>query len=359
MRTVDSKDFGFGLEAEFLLTQLGSGKPLWHEDLSFDRLNTLLESIPLTGFSGLADLELEPPHRKCMPYVVEGYHVPDAEFRMVDLRPKGLEIRTPVSKQLEGCITDFAELYRRMQFALEGVGLRAATLSHHPVGTRFVGPQNKRRHDFWRWAMEAMTTYGPDVNVSLPSDLSAKIDLEDLDAKINAYAPAMAALSVASPFLGGDLWKIRGAPGQSVRSYRRSVVAPAVEIHPEEDGRLEFKVFEMSPRLDDYRAFFLLFLELLLDEGLADRSSAASRIFDMGPVARFGIGAEEVRARAAALLERAPVTLRRWGFDPAPLSEFERRWDLRRAPAVGLIERFESGEGLESILRSLSHIEGT
>ena len=50
-------------------------------------------------------------------------------------------------------------------------------MSHHPVEDRFEGPQNKRRHDFWQWAMLAMTTYGPDVNVSLPAPLNDRLDV--------------------------------------------------------------------------------------------------------------------------------------------------------------------------------------
>jgi hypothetical protein len=42
----------------------------------------------------------------------------------------------------------------------------------------FEGPQNKRRYDHWQWAMKAMTTYGPDINVSVPLDLAERLDLQ-------------------------------------------------------------------------------------------------------------------------------------------------------------------------------------
>ena len=70
-------------------------------------------------------------------------------------------------------------------------------------------------------------TYGPDVNVSVPKTLAQNIDLEDLNEKVNYYAPALTALSAASPLRQGDLWRIRGRVGKSVRTYHRSAIAPA------------------------------------------------------------------------------------------------------------------------------------
>jgi hypothetical protein len=55
----------------------------------------------------------------------------------------------------------------------------------------FEGPQNKRRYDHWQWAMKAMTTYGPDINVSVPLDLAERLDLHELHGKVNYYAPAL------------------------------------------------------------------------------------------------------------------------------------------------------------------------
>src|SRR5437763_8791232 len=124
-------------------------------------------------------------------------------------------------------------LHSRQQPALTNLGNRAAGLSFHPTQARFQGAKNKRRHDFWQWAMEAMVTYGPDVNVSIPKALGAALDAHDLNEKVNFYAPALTALCLASPLYAGDLWRIRGRVGKSVRTYRRSTIAPAIEIHPD------------------------------------------------------------------------------------------------------------------------------
>jgi carboxylate-amine ligase len=327
-----------------------TGVPYWQDSLSFKELNLLLESISLEGLRDLEGLELEAPHSKVMPYVVEGYGIPDSEFRVVDVRPKGLEIRTPVNTSLEGCLESHLELHRRLQTALSAQGLAISALSHHPTATRFEGPQNKRRHDFWRWAMEAMTTFGPDVNVSVPHEIARTMEFSDFERKVDAYAPAMAAFSLASPFYGGGLWKVRGLVGKSVRTWRRSIVAPPIEIHPHEDGRLEFKVFEMSPLQSDFRNYFLLFLTLLLDDSLRDRADSAERIYALGSVAFKGLAAPDIEARAAALLERAHVVLPRWGFDPSSLGSFHRRFDSKRVPADQMIDTFLRGVPLERIL---------
>jgi carboxylate-amine ligase len=349
-------DFHFGLEAEFLLVDATSFDPLWHPQLDFRQLRAIVEAIPASDF-GSDGLDVEPLHRQALPFVIEGYHLPDPELKPVDMLAKGIEIRTPVCASIDDCLAALATLHRRMQRTLAEHGYRAAALSFHPTQSHFEGPQNKRRHDFWQWAMEAMTTYGPDVNVSVPADLGERLDLKDLDAKVNYYAPALTALSLASPLYRGDLWRIRGSVGKSVRTYHRSALAPAIEIHPDENLRLEFKTFDMSASLDDYRNYFLLWLALLLDDGLAGRASAETRIYDMGQVARNGLDAETVRMRAGEVLSRAPAVLEHWGFDPASLCRFQERLDTGRVPADDIIELYERERCVSGVLRHLADLQ--
>ncbi len=352
-------EFGFGIESEYLLCDAKTFRPQWWEELEFSKLNAAFEAIQFEDLAtpeSMELLDLEAPHQKKMPYVIEGYHLVDSEFRFVDIRPKGVEIRTPVATSLDQVLSVHTELYRRMQKALLAIGHAPVALSHHPIATRFRGPQNKRRHDFWQWAMQAMTTYGPDINVSVPRDFAKTLDREDLEAKVNAYAPAMAAFSVASPFLDGKPWEYRGSIGKSVRTHQRSLVAPPIEIHPHEDGRYEFKVFEMTQSVTDYRAYFLLFLELLLDDSLKLRATAASRTYDLGSVARHGIAFEEVRGPASELLEKAPEVLKKWGFHSSALAEFQRRFDQKWVPADAMVEQWNSGKSLEEICRSRSEV---
>src|SRR5215467_12487350 len=324
MKTGAQDRFGFGLETEFLLVDANSFRPLWHPDLQFKTLNATLEAIPADEFQ-CGSFKVEPPHRKPGPYIVEGYHLPDPQMNPIDLLPKGVEIRTPVRSSIEECLAALKALHGRLQHALARVGLQAVALSSHPTEVDFSGPQNKRRHDYWQWAMVAMLTYGPDVNISLPEALTRRIDVRDLNEKVNYYVPALVALTLSSPLRGGELWRIRGRIGKSVRTYRRSVVAPALEIHPDEGGRLELKPFEMTCSLVDYRNYFLLWLTLLLDEGLKGRASDETRIYDLGRIACDGLDAETVRDRASAVMDRAPKALSLWGFDCASLDSFRDR----------------------------------
>lgn len=350
------KEFRFGIEAEYLLVEARTFRALWHRDLNFERLNAALESIDTSDLPPLDGLELERPHRKLMPYAVEGYHVPDPDLNPIDLWPKGIEIRTPVCTSIAQCLDCLARLHLRLQVALAAIEYQVVALSHHPVEYQFSGPQNKRRYDFWQWAMEVMVTYGPDVNVSLPSELADRIIVADLHAKVNYYAPALAALTLASPILNGDLWRIRGNVGRSIRTYRRSVIAPAIELHPEEAGRMEFKVFEMTNRLQDFDAYILLWLALLLDDGLRGRASNQSRVYDLGRIAVHGLKDETAYSRASELLERAPGVLDQFGFEAGALDRFAERIDARRVPADEMIEEFARHGDLARFLRPLSKL---
>jgi carboxylate-amine ligase len=295
-----------------------------------------------------------------MPYVVEGYHLPDMDFNAVNLLPKGVEIRTPVCRSIQECLAVHETLYQRMQTSLKSDDLIAVALSHHPVESHFSGPQNKRRYDYWQWSMEVMTTYGPDINVGIPAEMMKALDISDLNAKINYYAASMTAFSLAAPFSSGKLWEIRGSIGKSLRTYRRSVIAPPIEIHPNENNRLEFKVFDMSIKSSDYECFFLLFLALLLDSQLKGRASNASRIYDQGAVALHGWNVPSAVERAIELLNAAERTLPAWGFDIEPLAEFSERLRLRRTPADDLIDLYRDlDSNLPLVLKHLSELVPT
>lgn len=354
----DADTFHFGLEAEYLLVDHATWRPLWYQDLRFQTLNAALEQVDVSDLPAMAGNEIELPQTQALPYVIEGYHVANEQGVMVDILPKGLEIRTPIYPDLKACLQGFQTLYARMKTAIQPLGYAPVALSYHPIETEFYAERGHRRHDFWQWALQAMLTFGPDINISLPLELSQKLDLTDLDLKINYYAPAMAAFSLASPFYAGDIWKVRGRLCKSFRTHRRSTYAPAVEMHPQEKMRLEFKPFEMSWRLQDFENYFLLFLTLLLDDTLEGRASNQMRIYDLGAVARWGFYAEEVAPRAEQLLASAQQVLPQWGFDPKPLQSFEKRAYFRKTPADELIDRFaEADRQLAPVLQSLTELE--
>ncbi|QDU60316.1 Carboxylate-amine ligase YbdK [Planctomycetes bacterium Pan216] len=340
-------DFGFGIEAEYLLVDSDSHRPLWKDDLSFEKLNALLESIPCDDLGSLDGLEVEPPHRKRMPYVVEGYHLPDPEFQPVDLLPKGIEIRTPISTSIDECVRSLRLLFDRLQEVLEDAGMYATAISHHPTAKDFSGPRNKRREDYWRWSMVAMTTFGPDINVSLPKRLHQRLDMDDLFAKTHCYAPALTALTLSSPLYEGQRWIPGGRTGYSVRTYRRSQVGAVIEPHPEERRRLEFKTFEMPPCLEDFKAHLLLWLGLLLDEALPGRATSTHCAQQLRRVSIDGLTRRETRDGAWEAIDACEHVLASHDFDATPLEVMRQRLHHGRSPAHDMIDLADQAGSIE------------
>lgn len=350
--------FKFGLEAEFLLACSKDLRPLWYRDLSFKALDNIFTSISLNGLPSLEGLAAEPPHEKLMPFIVEGYGIPDQDFNVKDAFPKGIEIRTPVCESLPQVLSVYETLYHRVKSALASHEMVPVAISHHPNESKFSGPQNKRRHDYWLWAMEVMTTYGPDINVSFPKEISEKLfsNPEDLNKKVNYYAPAMAAISLAAPFFEGKPWMMKGLPGKSYRTFKRSIVAPAIELHADENFRIEFKVFEMTKNVADFENYFLLVLALFLDEDLKGRSGNQERIYDLGAVARFGLNAEGIKYRFVEIYEHAFKILPNYGFDPSPLESLRDKIEFNLTPGDEMLEVYGKNNSINDVMRDFSYL---
>ena len=344
-----NKDFQFGIEAEYLLVDADTYQALWYQDLSFKQLDAIISKIDLSGVS-LEGLSANAPHSIRSPYIIEGYHVYNENKKPISILPKGIEIRTPKSPSLKQCLALLQTLHHRLSQALFPEGLRLVALSHHPSHTKFEGPQNSRTHEFWGWAKRAMLTYGPDFNVSIPHDLLSRFDWEDFHAKLNYYAPALTAFSVASPFYNNALWTPNGVWGHSVRTFYRREVAPVIEYHPSENHRLEFKPMEMSSDLRDFENYFLIWLTLLLDDSLEGRASDAERLSGFLEVALNGLDSYEVRRRNLEVLNRASKLLPLWGFNTETLSIPAKQLDTKRTPANTLQEIYLESGSIEEVL---------
>lgn len=350
--------FQYGLELEFLIAKKDDLTPLWHYDLSFEYLNKILEEVPLFDFMkryehGMKHLRIEHPHTKLMPYLVEGYHLPNENFEMKSILPKGIEIRTPVCTSIKECLEVSLELYNLLRTTLEQYGLTLLTISHHPIHSKFYERPNKRRYDYWKWAMEAMTTYGPDINISLPSEILKKFDRQDFDSKLNYYAPAMTSLCLNSSLVNRSVWNYRDEVGQSYRTFKRSTYAPPIEYHGNEENRIEFKTFEMSPFLDDYELYFILALTLLLDQGLKGRSTPFSLIHELGEVALKGSEAPTIHSKLEELILSAQKTLPEFGIALPSSSKLEEK--LQSQKSVGYeVARLYTERGAKSAYQFLN-----
>jgi hypothetical protein len=349
---MDKQEFGFGVEAEFLIANKDDFTPLTPKELSVERLLALIESIPTSDIP-TEGMSRKPLHSKISPYLLEGYYLTDKNMTPISLLPKGIEIRTPISHSISETISMLQTLFVRLRDALSAEGYVPVILSHHPRQENFNEPPNYDRHDYWQWALIAATTYGPDVNISLPEELSGKLDRQRLSYKCNYYGPSIAALSMASPFYTGELWRIRDTVGKSIRTYRRSLWATLINQYRQPKWRFEFKGFEMAVSLDDYHAFFLTSLALLLDDTLIGEASPQTRVYDLGSIAVTGLGSPITRDRASLVLQSAEMIAERFGFERRGLDEMWNRIDRQRVPADDLIEIFEREKSIE---RTLSHL---
>lgn len=350
----------FGLEGEYLLVDVETFRPLWHHDLTFQHLNGLLETIvyePLLDGLTLEGLELDPPHRTLMPYYVEGYGLADADLTtFVDKLPKGVEVRTPVCPSIDACLQVYENLYAQLQQTLGTQGLRAVACAHHPTAWGFQAAQNHKRVDWWRWDEQSMTTYGPDLNISLPERERVVFDWPRLQRRVNHYAPAFTAFSLASPVGQGRLWQPHGLQGFSLRTYRRSVYGPAVAYHPKERGRLEFKALDMPADRRDFVSYFLLWTWLILDPEALGEADEQDRIYDLGALACAGWRAAGIAARAEEMIDRAGAFLPSLDLDPAPLQRLHQRLEARETPADALIQHMHAGASIPGLLRFLDAV---
>lgn len=350
---MQNTDFGFGIEAEFLLVESQSYKPLGYENLNFQTLLNLVDAID-TADCSREGFNKKPLHNHITPYLIEGYTLTDAHMKPVDLLPKGIEIRTPLTNSFESSTESLQDLYRRLKSKLMENDMDAAMLSYHPTEPRIVAPPNYKRHDYWQWALTATTTYGPDINISLPKELAEKVNIERINARVNFYAPSVIALTFASPLRHGDLWIVDSQIGKSVRTFERSKWAPIFYVHEQPSLRFEFKGFEMSRCLSDYHAMFLIGLALLLDESLHCIASDQSRIEALEMLALTGLDDAHVRETAAQVLESAERIARQFNLERKSLDEFWKRLKTQHLPSDQIAETYTRTQSIEQTLRTLT-----
>lgn len=355
---MQNNDFGFGIEAEFLLAESQSYKPLGYKNLNFQTLLNLVDAIP-TADCSREGFNKKPLHNHITPYLIEGYTLTDTDMKPVDLLPKGIEIRTPLTNSFENCTEALQELYGRLKCKLKEKQMTAAMLSYHPTEPRIIAPPNYQRHDYWQWALTATTTYGPDINISLPKHLQEEVNIERINARVNYYAPAAIALTLASPLRDGNLWIVDGQIGKSVRTFERSKWAPIFYVHEKPSLRFEFKGFEMSRCLSDYHAMFLIGLALLLDQNLDCIATDQCRVATLERLAVEGLGDVQVRERAAQILQSAERMALQFNLQRASLDEFWNRLKTQRLPSDQIAETFTKTQSIEQTLQTLTDFYST
>ncbi len=344
---------GFGIETEHCLIDSKTFTPLFADELEFDQLLTLIDGIPVSDF-GDDELNIKPLHRKASPYLIEGYYLVDEAMKAVKLLPKGIEVRTPICSTIEQSVSSVKILTERLQQEVAKRGWNLCSISHHPLESNFIAPPNYKRHDHWQWALAAMTTYGPDINISLPEEILKGVDRESLNFRLNYYLPPVVALTFASPLLNGGLWRRDGTIGKSVRTFNRSLWAPLYYVHTEPTLRFEFKGFEMPTDINDYKAMFLIGLSMLLDNSLAGRASDDERVRSLRSLALTGLQSAKEKMRAREVLESAERIGEVFRIDSSPLRSFWKRLETGLVPSDHIIELFHSTGTIADTMKHLS-----
>lgn len=309
MRQKDS-GFGFGIETEYLLIRQNDLKSLWINDLDLENLLSIVDSIDTLDLS-LDGLNQKPLHKKRGHYLIEGYTLTSPDFSTpLLLLPKGIEARTSICDCPQAAVYEINTLRARLDERLKKEAWTTASVGHHPRASDFDAPRNYEREDYWNWARVATATYGPDLNVSLPTEITKKLDLSDLNDKINFYMPAFFALTFNSPFFAGE--EAQSQLGQtllSVRTKRRSLWAPLYYIHRDgkaEDQsqlRFEFKGFEMAPGTQIYQALFIVALTVLTNKNLPGRCSDSEARSNLQRLASTGPDQQEDRDLVARVID--------------------------------------------------------
>lgn len=351
------ENFYFGIESEYLICDKNFN-PLWYKDVHFSDLRKYLDQIDLNNLRGdLNVLDEDFPNKAKNPYIVEGYHTEKENGKYQSILVKGVEIRTPLNSSITDCLDDLKTLYTRLKNKLLTHDLQVSALSYHPTQTLFLGPQEDRSYEFWKWATSAMTTYGPDLNISIPKSFQKEIDHDILRQVVNYYIPALSLLSFASPFYQGGPWVNQNHEGLSYRTFQRTLNAPPLKIHEGSETRYEFKSFEMTNNLVDFENYFLISLGLILGhKKLRGRAHDNSRIYELGLLSYKGFDVSGVTEKLNDFFSVIPSVLKEWGFQTASLTKVIDQILGQTCPAMDIIKQVKEKKSIQEILKERSEI---
>ncbi|MBE1875839.1 glutamate-cysteine ligase family protein [Myceligenerans pegani] len=280
---------------------------------------------------------------------------PDGTF--LDLRVKGVEIRTPIGTDLAGTADQLLRLQGLLEERLAPLGLGLGIVGFHPTLTeyRIEPPLNdweramRAEHHEYGHANVSNVSFGPDVNLSFPGLDDAGV--VDLTRKLTHYSPYLVPFSFSSPFFDGGPW---GGPSRRTheRTWRRVAARCFVEREPDpavspvclyrprvpaERGRIEFKAYDAFLDRAHLLAGATLVLGVCLSGELPGRDDVPSRELHQR-AASAAFGAPEIADGAARVLEAARKALAMLPDEAALLAPFADLLDRRRTPADDLLD---------------------
>jgi hypothetical protein len=193
-------------------------------------------------------------------WYLEGDERFDEKGNFVDLKIKGIEIRTPICSSVKSAVSTLLKLETDLSDSINKFGYNLAVAGFNPITNKykFVPKLNswekkmRAKYKEYDYAQISNLSYGPDINLSSNS-WDEQYSLE-IAKKLNYYSPFMVPFSFSSPFYSGKPWR-----GLSKRTYERTWRRPAVKLYtnnkptgsiewqtknPSENGRIEYKAFD-------------------------------------------------------------------------------------------------------------------
>jgi gamma-glutamyl:cysteine ligase YbdK (ATP-grasp superfamily) len=262
-------------------------------------------------------------------FYVEGMPRLDEKGQLSSLVPKGIEIRTNVHNNIKDCIQELSDQYDLLCHAAQAQGFVPFATSFNPNLTTFENdpPMNEAEKYYYRTHLVRknpfiyMLTFGPDLNISIPSWSKEKV--LDFGKKLIFYSPYIIPFSFSPCLYAGQLWA-----GKSIRTFFRNGDRPAVQIYvenesellninpepikparqPSEIGRIEFKTFDSCADFSLYAAFFALLKGLALDHSLKGRAVLPSR-YSHKLAAKQGLESKRIFSMSQKLLLAAEKAL--------------------------------------------------
>lgn len=285
-------NFKFGIEHEIpLITQ--KGKFLDYRNLKLEILNKIVQKFPVYQndypYLRIGDLGI-----KVKRLYIEGLEIFDEDGYLISQKPKGFELRTPLTNSIEATINHLKNDFKLVKKLTKEFKIQPTFISFNPyidkvkIKIKLHRYERKlRKIDPGRkTAPFTLLTFGPDINISF-SELNDK-DVWNIVQKINYYTPFIIPFSFSSPFYKNKLWV-----GQSVRCFlrlpQRTAVIGFVENEnilkegkkywlldkrriESEKGRIEFKALDTIQDLKIYAGILALLKGLILDTNLKGKT---------------------------------------------------------------------------------------
>lgn len=341
----------FGIEAEYALVREDGQVFCDYANTSYAQLSSVLEKLPYYEHQGL---RVGNAGIKVKNWYVEGDERFNDAGEVVDVAIKGIEVRTPLCDSVDESLASLASLRATLVTALAEDGLRLTAIGFNPFQESYAPnytPWEKtyhRAHPEYLLSEISTLSYGPDLNFS-STEFSAD-QVRAIARRLTYYSPFIVPFSFSSPFYRGAEWEglsyrtfVRTNPRPAVRAF--ATVAsqdPLVEAPriPEEEGRIEFKAFDMVADDSLLRELFQLVVGIAFAPahvlpGMADEPDKAFH----QQSAKEGFASDTFRNEAAMLVDAAESALRSRG-EHAPFTQLREMLRTCRTPAHALKEAF-------------------